>query len=412
MKDRQSFRSEWAPLKDLHVLDFSAQLPGPMATSILADLGAIIIKVEPPGGEFGRRLPGDMFDRLNRGKRSIVVDLKANAARKIVASLAAWADVVTESFRPGVAGRLGIGPAALRSINPKIVYCSISGFGQAGPWRNIPGHDLSYLAASGALSLPGEWNQPPHRSALPIADIAGGSFAVSAILAALIERSRTGGGKYIDMSLFESALYCTGIRTAFNEEHGPGDHLLPTQGLFETSDGFRLVTAIVEQHFWQQFLAVVGDLDPELRSRQFETAANRFQAGDELHERLRRLFRSKTASEWEAIFHGTGVPVEKCLSPLEAGRTEHVQFRGALEEEHGGRKYCPFPVTVDGESKPGRRAMPAPGPGEHSIALLKELGFQQSEIEEFAGSGVVAASDIDKVSKKEIGITEGRGHEG
>lgn len=388
--------SGWTPLKDVHVLDFSAQLPGPMTTSILADLGASIIKVEPPGGEFGRRLPGGMFDRMNRSKRSIVVDLKMAAARKIIARLSAWADVVIETFRPGVADRLGIGPSALRSINPGIVYCSLSGYGQTGPWRDLPGHDLSYLAASGAMGLPGEWNQPPHRSSLPIGDIAGGSFALSAILAAMIERGKTGAGCYIDLSLFESALYCAGTRTAFNEENGPRDHLLPTQGLFETADGFLLALAVVEQHFWQQFLAVVGDLDPELRSRQFGTPADRFHAGDALHGRLHRLFKTRTASDWEAVFHGSGLPVEICLSPLQAGRAEHVKSRGVLTERDG-RKYCPFPVTVDGDRKPGRSATPAPGAGEDGLAILKELGFQQGELEEFAESGVIPPAAISEI---------------
>lgn len=380
--------SAWAPMQDMHVLDFSAQLPGPMAASILADLGASIIKVEPPGGEFGRRLPGGMFDRINRSKRSLVVDLKVAAARKIVTRLAAWADVVIETFRPGVADRLGIGPAALRSINPKIVYCSLSGYGQTGPWRDIPGHDLSYLAMSGALGLAGEWNQPPHRSSLPIGDIAGGSFAVSAILAAVIERSRTGSGCYLDLSLFESALYCAGVRTAFNEENGPQDHLLPTQGLFETADGFLLATAIVEQHFWQQFLAAMGDLEPQLGSRQFATPEDRFKAGDALYGILQRLFKTRTASQWQAFFHGSGLPVEICLSPLEAGRTEHVKARGVLTTR-GSRKYCPFPVTVDGGRKPGRTAAPAPGAGADSFAILKELEFQQAELDELAESGAI-----------------------
>ena len=384
--------SGWAPLKDTRVLDFSAQLPGPMTTSILADLGATVIKVEPPGGEFGRRLPGGLFDRVNRGKRSIVVDLKAASAEKIIARLAVWADVVIETFRPGVADRLGIGPNALRSINPKIVYCSLSGFGQTGPWRDLPGHDISYLAASGAMGLPGEWDQPPHRSSLLIGDLAGGSFAVSAILAALIEGGKTGAGCYIDMSLFESALYCVGTRTAFNEENGPRDHLFPTQGLFQTSDGALLATAIVEQHFWKQFLAVVGDLDPELRSTKFNTQEDRFRSGDVLYDRLRRLFGTRTSSEWESLFHGSGLPVEICLSPLQAGRTGHVEARGALVER-GGRKYCPFPATVNGDLRPGRRATPAPYAGEHSFAILKELGFQQEEQEGFAESGVVVPSE-------------------
>ncbi|MCL5742574.1 MAG: CoA transferase [Acidobacteria bacterium] len=394
--------SGWAPLKDMRVLDFSAQLPGPMTTSILADLGATVIKVEPPGGEFGRRLPGGLFDRVNRGKRSIVVDLKAAAAQKITTRLASWADVVIETFRPGVADRLGIGPDALRLINPKIVYCSLSGFGQTGPWRDLPGHDLSYLAASGAMGLSGEWKQPPHRSSLLIGDLAGGSFAVSAILAAMIERGKTGVGCYIDMSLFESALYCVGTRTAFNEENGPRDHLFPTQGLFETSDGVLIATAIVEQHFWKQFLAGAGDLDPELRSRQFDTPADRFQAGDALYERLQRLFAGRTASDWEAIFRGSGLPVEICLSPQQAGRTDHVESRGVLIER-GGRKYCPFPVTVDGGRRPGRRATPAPNAGEDGFAILKELGFQQGELEEFVESGVVAPPETGDASLRKEG---------
>src|SRR5438067_8330969 len=177
----------WLPLDGVRVVDFSMFVPGPFASSILADLGADVIKVEPPRGDPGRSYVPVQFETENRNKRSIALDLKQREASNVVARLVEKAQVVIEGFRPGVAKRLGIDYETLRRHNGALVYCSISGYGQSGPWRERPGHDVNYVAAAGGLAFPGQWRKPPTRSSLPVADMAGGAFAAVAILAAVRE---------------------------------------------------------------------------------------------------------------------------------------------------------------------------------------------------------------------------------
>src|SRR3954466_9032876 len=195
----------WLPLSGIRVVDFSMFVPGPLCSAMLADLGAEVIKVEAPKGDPGRAYVPVQFATENRNKRSLAVDLKNPASSKIVEKLAASADIVLEGFRPGVAKRLSIDHETLLKYNPKIIYCSISGYGQTGPWRERPGHDVNYVAAAGGLAYPGQWLQPPARSSLPVADMAGGSFAAISVLAALHERNTSSKGKYLDLSLFEAA---------------------------------------------------------------------------------------------------------------------------------------------------------------------------------------------------------------
>ena len=167
-------------LEGVCVLDFTPLLPGPYVTVMMADLGADVIKVEQPSGDFARSEMPTLFNGANHNKRSIVIDLKAPASRPVVERLARWADVAIEVFRPGVAERLGISAAQLRANNPRLVCCSLSGYGQTGPWRLRPGHDLNYLAAAGGLAFPGQWNQSPTRPSLPMADLAGSTQAALA----------------------------------------------------------------------------------------------------------------------------------------------------------------------------------------------------------------------------------------
>src|SRR2546423_6015666 len=174
----------WLPLDGVRVVDFAMFVPGPFASSILADLGADVIKVEPPRGDPGRSYVPVQFDTENRNKRSIALDRKNADAKAVVEKLVERADVVMEGFRPGVAKRLGIDYETLRSHNAQLVYCSISGYGQTGPWRERPGHDVNYVAAAGGLAFPGQWLREPARSSLPIADMAGGGFAPPALLPA------------------------------------------------------------------------------------------------------------------------------------------------------------------------------------------------------------------------------------
>src|SRR5688572_4818041 len=213
----------WLPLSGVRVVDFSMFVPGPFASAILADLGAEVIKVEPPRGDPGRGYVPVQFETENRNKRAIAIDLKKPSSRQVLDKLIPQTDVVLEGFRPGVAKRLGIDYDALRKLNGKLVYCSISGYGQTGPWRERPGHDVNYVAAAGALAFPGQWLQKPARSSLPLADMGGGTFAAIAVLAALKE----GKGAYLDVSLFESGFFWAAQRHSLDPDVDPRAHIFP-----------------------------------------------------------------------------------------------------------------------------------------------------------------------------------------
>src|SRR5438067_7686042 len=264
----------WLPLAGIHVVDFSMFVPGPFASSMLADLGAEVTTVEPPRGDPGRSYVRVQFDTENRNKRSIALDLKHADAAAVVEKLVRHAQVVVEGFRPGVAKRLRIDYETLRRYNGALVYCSISGYGQTGPWRERPGHDVNYVAAAGGLAFPGQWLKPPARSSLPIADMAGGALAAVAILAAL----REGKAAYLDLSLFEAAFFLCAMRNGLEPALDPPAHLFPVHDVFETADGKRLTLGILEEHFWQNFARLVPELDDE----RFANDANRRANGDAL----------------------------------------------------------------------------------------------------------------------------------
>src|SRR6266850_2508433 len=291
----------WLPLDGIHVVDFSMFVPGPFASSMLADLGADVIKVEPPRGDPGRSYVPVQFQTENRNKRSIALDLKSADAASVVEKLVRQAQVVVEGFRPGVAKRLGIDYETLRRHNPRLVYCSISGYGQTGRWRERPGHDVNYVAAAGGLAFPGQWLKPPARSSLPIADMAGGAFAAVAILAALRESK----GAYLDLSLFEAAFFLTAMRHGLDPKVDPRAHLFPVNDVFETADGQRMTLGILEEHFWQNFVRIV----PELGDDRFSTDAKRRANGDALSRELERVLKTKSATEWLRLCGENDVPV-------------------------------------------------------------------------------------------------------
>src|SRR5687767_4095317 len=279
----------WLPLDGVRVVDFSMFVPGPFASSILADLGAEVVKVEAPRGDPGRGYVPVQFETENRNKRSIAIDLKNPQSEAIVEKLAKHADVALEGFRPGVAKRLNIDFDSLKKANPRIIYCSISGYGQTGPWRERPGHDVNYVAAAGALAFPGQWLKAPARSSLPIADMGGGAFAAIAVLAALHE----GKGAYLDLSLFETAFFWAAMRHSLDPKVDPRAHIFPVNDVFETADGRRLTLGILEEHFWQNFV----QLAPELGDERFSTDAARREHGDALSEMICRVMKQRTASD-------------------------------------------------------------------------------------------------------------------
>ena len=378
----------WLPLDGIKVVDFSALIPGPFATAILSDLGADVIKVEPPGGDSGRSLLPAVFHATNRNKRSIALDLKHADAKAVIERLARWTDIVIESNRPGVTARLGIDYASLSGLNPKLIYCSLSGFGQTGPWRSKPGHDIGYVGASGGLSYPGSWLGRPARSSIPIADMQGGSFGTIAILAALHERNRTGKGAQLDLSLYEAGLFCAALRHGIGEHTDPRAHIWPVNDLFETADGSRLILGIVEQHFWESFRKAVKDLAPAVMDPKFDTDPSRRKHGDELSLLLKELFLKKTAQQWHDLLEPQDVPVELPMTPAEASRTDYARAGEAVAEVDGERHVL-FPLWANGRRAGAiRRATPALNAD--GAAVLQELGFVHDEVQRILGSAAAA----------------------
>jgi crotonobetainyl-CoA:carnitine CoA-transferase CaiB-like acyl-CoA transferase len=368
----------WLPLAGLRVVDFSMFVPGPFCSALLADLGAEVIKVEQPKGDPGRSYVPVQFNTENRNKRSISIDLKNPLSRSVVEKLARQSDIALEGFRPGVAKRLGIDHETLKKHNPKLIYCSISGYGQTGPWRERPGHDVNYVAAAGALAFPGHWLKPPARSSLPVADMGGGAFAAVAVLAALHE----GKGAYLDLSLFESAFFWAAMRHSLDPKVDPRAHIFPVNDVFETADGKRLTLGILEEHFWNNFKGVVEGFDAE----EFSTDEKRRRNGDALSRLLEKTMKSRTAADWIRILEASDVPVDLCVTPGEAMHNAQLGERRAV-----ANGFALFPVWANG-ARGGSIRRGVPKNGEHSREILVELGFDDSDIADLVRHGILIQS--------------------
>ena len=344
------------PLEGCLVLDFSTLLPGPLATLLLAEAGAEVIKIERPGGEDLRswepRWGTDSvhFAMLNRGKTAIEIDLKDAKAREPLQSLLARADVLVEQFRPGVMTRLGLDYDAVARINPRIIYCSITGYGQHGPKSGVAAHDLNYIAETGLLSLSmGSASHPVIPPAL-IADIAGGSYpAVMNILLALRERDHTGRGRHLDVSmtdnLFTLMYWAIGQGLVSGEWPRNGTALLtgasPRYRLYATKDGRMLAVGALEQKFWDTFCAVIN-LDPGLRDDAVDPTATA--------SRITEIVASETADMWARRIDGRDCCCSIVSTVEQAMNDPHFAARGVfrhLIRGENGQTLPALPVPVD-----------------------------------------------------------------
>ncbi len=358
------------PLSGITVLDFSTLLPGPLATLMLAEAGADVIKIERPGGEDMRRFPpqwdGDSaaFALLNRGKRGMTLDLKNERTK--VEALIQKADVLVEQFRPGVMARLGLGYQEARKINPRIIYCSISGYGQSGPRAPEAGHDINYIAATGLLNLqPGPAGDPVLPPMLA-ADIAGGSFpAVINILLALRQRDQTGEGCYLDIAMtdamFTFAWYAQAIGQATGRFPNPGELMLvggsPRYRLYPTKDGKLVACGALEQKFWDAFTQAIG-LPSDLADDRRDPEATR--------TAVAKRIATRDADAWQPIFAQANCCVT-IVAPLEqAMHDPHFVERGlfsAKVENASGQAMAAAPVPVDRAFRgtPGTKKFPPAG---------------------------------------------------
>lgn len=393
---RPASTGPWRPLSGVRVADFSALLPGPAAGAILADLGAEVVKIEPPSGEGARHRPvlAPILRAANRGKSSLALDLKHPDAARVVAALARWADIAIESFRPGIAARLGIDHAALSAQNGAIITCSVSGYGQGGPWRNLPGHDLNFLAAGGAFAFSGHWTGRPRRSGLPVADLLATGNAVIAILAALHERDRRGQGMALDVSLLEAVMFGVSMRHGLDRDRWLPDSPYPMNDLFATADDREIALGVgSEDHLWDNFRSAMAPDLPMILEPRFDTDAGRRAHGDDLFAALTRTIARRPAAEWMARFQAADVPASLCLFPAEAVQTDHVVARG-LVQTVGGHAMSVFPAMADGRGPAIRN--PAPGLGKDSRAVLAMLGFADPDAEALVAAGAVGTRPRDE----------------
>jgi len=387
-------------LKGLRILDLTVTLPGPYCTVLLADLGAEVIKIEnPEGGDWFRHEKpavkgmGIRFLNLNRNKKSLTLNLKSPKGIEIFLALVRKAHVVLEGFRPGVVDRLGIGYRQAVAANPQIVYCSISGYGQDGPYRLLAGHDINYLGYTGLLDLGGFEDRTPVMPAMPIADYSGGLMAAVGILAALQSAQRTGRGQYVDVSMFDGVLgfqhapLAEYVATGKSPRRGKfwlGANL-PWYSVYETKDGKAVTMGPLEPHFWANFCKLLG------REDLIEGHGAEEEKREEIYHFLRKTFREKTRDEWTAFFKGQDVcvgPVQDVDEALKDVQVKHRKMIVEVEHPIAGR-LPQIGIPIKFSETPGEIRDPAPALGQHNDEILKELGHAPSEIEKLKDERVI-----------------------
>lgn len=359
------------PLDDITVLDLTRLLPGNAATLMLANFGANVIKIEEPRtGDYGRSMPpfldgqGALFQLMNRGKRSIALDLKQQTAKETLLDLASRADVLVESFRPGVMARLGLDFEPLRARNERLIYVAITGYGQQGPRREMPGHDINYQALAGILDLTGEENAPPVIPGAQIADLAGGAMqAVIGVLLALAARAHTGRGQLVDVSMLEGAAWMMPVAMAFSQ----ATHTPPERGatvltgryacyhLYRCADARWISVGALEPKFWSALCRVLGC--EQFAADQFAEGARR----QEIIAELSRIFQTRACDEW--IRHLA--PYDTCVAPVR--NIDEVMRDFNLET--GDTIVIPRLSAT-----PGRLGDSAPRLGEHTKEVLESPG--------------------------------------
>lgn len=384
------------PLQGVRILDLTRLLPGPVATLHLADLGADVIKIEDHGaGDYARTM-GDgpegvsvFYRAVNRNKRGLRLDLKNPEGAALFRRLAAEADVVIESFRPGVMDKLGVGYEALRSLNPRLVFCAITGYGQSGPLALAAGHDLNYIGYAGILDQIGVDGGQPAIPNLQIGDLLGGAMsAVMGILAALFDARRSGQGRFVDVSMSDAAL-AHNLFPLFALQGGAGvaergrDMLSGGDagyGVYATADGRYMAVAPLERKFWDLFCDTLGQ--PRWKARHGATGAE----ARAMRAELETLFASQPQSYWTEKFARVDCCVTPVLTVAEALAHPHFQARGMGFQADGITQYGP-PVRLS--DMPAEPVRPAPAPGEHGQAILAEFGVTAEEWQRLQNLGVV-----------------------
>jgi crotonobetainyl-CoA:carnitine CoA-transferase CaiB-like acyl-CoA transferase len=384
----------------MKVLDLSSLLPGSLCTQMLADLGADVLKIENPnGGDNFRRTPpiinttGSFFHVINRNKKGMTLNLKEEKGREIFLAMIPHADVLLETCIPGAMQEMGLGYDDLKAINPRMIYCSLTGFGQDGPYRERPAHDIDFLSISGVMGLLGERGGPPVVSPMQFGGAGGGILAALGILSALLRRERAGGGQYLDVSMLDALTPFLGLVMS----QYMADGILPRRGdtlvgggyafynVYETADGTYLSLGCLEEKFWKEFCSAVERED--LIDDQYAPSPRR----EELIEEVRSILIRKTRQEWIDLFNRYTI----CFSPVnsleEVLHDPQIQHRGLwFQDSHPTDGTIPqqaFPIKFS-EDQPAIRSHP-PGHGEHTAEILREMGYSGAEIEKLKKDGII-----------------------
>lgn len=395
------------PLEGIRVLDLSRLLPGPFCSWILADFGAEVVRVEEPVDMKGRRAelsqgvtrrtlfttdePAQVrpYDCLSRNKKSLILNLKNEKARTIVYQLAQQMDIFLEEFRPGVVKRLGVGYETIKKINPRIIYCSISLYGQDGPYHHLPGHDPCALSIAGAIGLSTAEGEKPKPFGVPVADVLTGLHAIVSILLALRARDITGEGQFIDISMTDSALdllclasqpyFRKGVIAKINRKNA-------SSGVWETKDGKFISTTNMEAHHWANFCRIIGreDFIPYQYNREKREG---------MHQEIEKIFLTRERDEWLELLQSEpetqAAPVHRDLSEVFSDlQVLHRQMM--LELNHpvlGMVKQLGMSIKLS--ETPGQIRHLAPLPGEHTDQILTQLGYTEKEINELRKEGVL-----------------------
>jgi len=390
------------PLSSLRILDFSALLPGPFGTMVLADMGAEVVRLESPGRpDMVRALPpmdegvSVAHAYLNRSKKSLAVDLKKPEGVELVKQLVQHYDIVVEQFRPGVMDRLGVGYEALRAVNPKIIYCSITGYGQDGPYRDRAGHDMNYLSIAGITGYNGRKASGPAPINVQVADVAGGSYhAVMGILAAVIHRQQTGEGQYIDISMTDAAFSMHALTAPPALVAGKQPTLegeLLNGGSFydcyETKDGRHFSVGGLEPQFFMQFCNAIGK--PHLASKGMVTVP---EVVAETRREIAEAMKQKTFAEWQAVFLALDSCTEPVLSFAEACEHPQIKARGMLVDvpkPGGGTQRQIASAIRFSTTKPRYDFIGAPL-GAHTREILAAAGVSEEQQAALRKAGVIA----------------------
>ena len=398
--------SETRPLDGVRVLDLTQFLAGPFATQILGDLGAEVIKLEAPSGDWSRSLPPHFvgpdsayFLSVNRNKKSVAADMKSADGLALVKRLAVASDIVMENFRPGVLDRLGFAYEELAAENPKLIWCSISGFGQDGPDRNRPAYDMIVQALSGGMSMTGEAGEPAVRAGIPIGDLCAGMYGAIGVLAALEERRRTGKGRLVDIAMLDCQVAMLCYQAAYflhsgvePGRQGRGHASIPTYRSFDAGNGTELVITANTERMWRALCGVLGNEaladDPRFATND-DRYANRF----ELWPLLEAAFREKDADAWVPLLLEAGIPVGR-VNTLEAAlENPQIHHRGMVMDlaARDGRRVrvAGNPIKLAGAAPPPPSYPPLLGEHTRDV-LVRVLGLDGEAVEAALAAGAVA----------------------